>query len=231
MVTRLADYNEFDESLIARMIEYGCLKYLEKPVVLHSGALTNFYISTRDEVTTHLDLLRMLGWKIVLELDKLDHRFERVCLIGVPTAGQPLVQSACQISYNKPSRDNCEGTYVFELMNQSKKSYGTHVGWVYGKPDHSTHYYLIDNALSSGAAFYEAIQKLIADAYPIENVGALILVNRHTRAEHKFKQYALTCIEFVYELEDMVEFGVREKKMPKSALEVLHKEIAAGLRK
>ena len=219
-------YGKLDLKIIRRMAKYGFIRWQEKPFRLHSGIESHVYVSGREDLTDHPDLVGLIGKKIALTVKANSlPKDKQPCLIGIPTAGTTLAQAASTASSH--GRILVNGQVIcFRTMREVLKGHGAHSDvWVNGEADLSRHtYWTIDNVITSGESLFDAETKFLSDGYP--NKGPLlILADRGQGGIERLKQYKFQRIVTVYRLIDLVrvfgELNFWPEKIVKSCEEEL----------
>ncbi|OGY29909.1 MAG: hypothetical protein A3J50_01675 [Candidatus Woykebacteria bacterium RIFCSPHIGHO2_02_FULL_43_16b] len=197
------EVEEIDSAIIPLLYRYGVVALRGKPVALNGGGTTCLYVSTRKEVTHHPDLLYLLGFRLARII--WDAQEARNCLIGVPMAGINLAIAASMVSVSESMNGSRYPILHYELLRPIKKAHGTTHTWVDGEPNERTHYWLIENATTTGDSVVDALEKLEEDGYKPERFSLIILVNRNSTALERLSKRGFKRIIVVYELVDLVE--------------------------
>lgn len=189
----------FGERVLNLVKELGRIGFItwEKDVVRVHG---------REELTEQALVLGALGHHIALEIMHsptltLERGGRARCLIGIPTTGTTL---ALATTLGAPWNSH----FGFRVMKETKRV-GTNQTWVDGISDPGRHQYLsIDTTISLGRSFALAIQRLRHDAYPVEDMTHLILVDEHNGEVEDLRNEQLKVLT-IFNLLDLVHlFGV-----------------------
>ncbi|OGY27724.1 MAG: hypothetical protein A3F33_01490 [Candidatus Woykebacteria bacterium RIFCSPHIGHO2_12_FULL_43_10] len=197
------EVEEIDSAIIPLLYRYGVVALRGKPVALNGGGTTCLYVSTRKEVTHHPDLLYLLGFRLARII--WDAQEARNCLIGVPMAAINLAVAASMVSVSESMNGSRYPILHYELLRPIKKVHGTTHTWVDGKPNERRHYWLIENATTTGDSVVDALRKLTEDGYKTEWFSLIILVNRSSKAIERLCKLGLKQVVVIYELVDLVE--------------------------
>jgi orotate phosphoribosyltransferase len=226
-----AYYHAEDINLIRAFIEYGCIRYSDKPFTLNSGIQSNVYVYLREDITDNPDLELLLGRKICDVIEK--HAVaedKQVCLIGLPTAGTALA-SAAALSSAAYSHLINDQVVCHRIMKEVSKTHGAHTGWFNGKPDSSRHtYWRVDNVVTDGATKMKAEEKFQADGYPSvfdspEQAPSLIVVDRQQGGLARLSAQGFKRLYVVYNLLDITYACENLKLWPADAVRRVEEEI------
>ncbi len=222
-------YAPFDVEVLRRLAVYRFLAHRDQPFKLKSGIMSNVYVFGREDLTDHPDLEWLIGGRICRDIWANTQPGDRQhCLIGFPTAGTALAQSAAMASWQLVMAGGAEGSVIcHRVMREALKSHGAHPSWVNGDPDPERHtYWGVDNVATDGQTKIEGGAKLAEQGYPpIGQMGWYIFVDRQQGAVERLKRLGFERLVVGYRLLD-VTFAFGELGLwPKSAVQAVEEEI------
>ncbi len=222
-------FSALDVEILRRMVAYGFLQYRDAPFKLKSGIMSNVYVFGREDLTDHPDLEWLVGGRICRDIWANTLPCDRQhCLIGLPTAGTALAQSAAMASWQLVMSGGADGSVIcHRVMRETLKAHGAHPSWVNGNPDPALHaYWGVDNVATDGGTKIEAAEKLAQQGYPpVEEMGWYIFVDRQQGAVERLKRLGFNRLVVGYNLLDIT-FAFGELGLwPKSAVQSVENEI------
>lgn len=223
----------YDLRILPMMARYGFIRWDEQPFTLRSGIKSHVYVFGREDLTDHPDLEWHIGHKIaglVLEnaVARGDHKQQ--CLIGLPTAGTSLAQAAAMVNWHRQSFwvDDAKHRIIHRIMREELKTHGAHPDWVNGKPLQELHtYWSVDNVVTDGGTKLESRERFRASGYPVENMPALVLVDRQQGGIKRMEQRGFNQIVVAYYLLDLTYAFGQLGLWPSEAVHNVEEEIKA----
>ncbi|MBM3261500.1 hypothetical protein FJY93_03720 [Candidatus Kaiserbacteria bacterium] len=225
-----------DHDLLKRWHKIGVIKFDEsKPYDLRSGKKSCFYVSARDELSQHTDVLCATGDAIARTLWRhmANIRDDRKpFLLGLPTAGRQLAQAAAESP--RLERGSLERAAFADIREVQKTSHGLSQhrgGWVVGTraSDHDERFrdILIDNAVSSGGTVADWIPRLEEDGYRRDGLDLCVLIDHERGAASYLKIFHnIRHTISVFWMRDIAYVYVHILKVwPEQAVDILEEEI------
>lgn len=167
---------------IELMVQYGSVRWVEQPYQLKCGLPSNLVVDGRADLTMHLDLLTMVGrqlaYTIIAHMDSTgDTRTPR--LIGIPTAGTAIAQSAAQVAYLENLRTASGQSIVFLGMRSFQKlTHGDKPKYVDAPYDAQYFDISVDNVVTDGGSKNEFAQNISLQGFPGWALGHYVWVDR-----------------------------------------------------
>ena len=219
-----------DTRIFQKFGQYNVVRWSDERISLRSGGESHVYVSGREDFTDHPDLLEFLGLKMaVLVSEQSMDTNRQPCCIGIPTAGPALAQAASMVSQQekKDPYSRVRRTVCFRTMREVVKSHGLHAdSWMNGVADVEHHtYWLVDNAITTGASVQEARAKLLESGYPTEDISVFLMVDLQQGGVEKLREVGFSRIVVAYTIVQIVEFLTEAKHWPNVRLEQLRKDI------
>lgn len=202
------DFDSYDVRFVQLAVRCGFIRGDREPIFgTRAGAMTRVYVGGREDLTEHPKLEWLVGRIIagrILEDAHSREDLRQQCLIGIPTAGTPLAQAAAMASY-RLQEDNAPPRIIHHVMRESLKTHGIHHGWMNGKSDSNHTYWLVDNTVGPSAdSKFIARARLQESRYPINDVRALVLVDRQEGGIERMKQEGFHHIVVIYKILDIL---------------------------
>ena len=227
-------FDAYDEQTLRLFVKYGFVRWSEKAITLKSGVASHIYVSGREDLTDNPDLEWLIGRKIAqLVLDNMADRGDtkQQCLIGLPTAGTPLAQTAAMVNWNQQRQrknSNKAPHIIHRIMREGLKDYGVHPAWVNGKPQPDIHtYWTVDNVVTDGRSKLETRDRLLESGYPVEDMPSLVFMDRQQGGIANMEEAGFRNIVVAYNLLD-VTYALGELGLwPKDAVQAVDEEIKA----
>ena len=224
------EFDSYDVRFVQFAVQYGLIRGHMKPVFgTRSGEKTRVYVGGRNDLTDHPDFEWLVGRVIaacVLEDAQKREDTKQQCLIGIPTAGTPLAQAAATVSYHFHGRVH-PPRIIHRVMRETLKTHAMHFGWMNGEPDSGHSYGVGDNTVHDADSKLLARAHLLESRYPVDDVHALLLVDRQEGGIERMKQARFPHVVAVYKILDILEVINFLGLWPKEMVRAIQEEVQA----
>ena len=226
-------FDSLDLRIVQLFAQYRFVDWREEEFKLKSGVLSHVYVFGREDLTDHPDLEWLLGRKMAqLVRNNAVERgdLKPQCLIGIPTAGTVLAQAAAMVDHSWERISGYEGgspRIIHRVMREVLKTHGAHPDWVNGKPIPDHTYWSVDNVVTDAGTKVEARGRFQESGYPVDQMPALVLVDRQQGGIKRMIQSGFSNIVVAYNLLDLTFVFQQLGLWPKNAVQAVAEEIKA----